>query len=471
MHITSELKKTTAQRLSQKVFVNRTLNLKQIKYIGLDMDHTLVRYNSHNFEQLAHKVVLKKLIQKKKYPKDIEQLPFEFHKMIRGLVIDKKLGNILKLNRYSGIRISLHGMNPIDFKTQKKIYRSKYIDLGDPNYYAIDTIFSISPALLFGQLVDLKDGRYASQLPDYTQIAEDILECLDEAHRDGSIKNDVRRNIDHFIFKDPKIAEGLERYKRHGKKIFVITNSDFDYTKFLLDSCINPFLKDHKHWSELFEYTITLAHKPRFFYENQPFQKVDLQKGVHSETTTDIVPGIYQGGSAKSFSSALNINGDEILYMGDHIYGDILRLKKDCNWRTGLVVDELFEEITSNQNAKKVDVQINDYMMDKEPLEEELLDITTAQAEGKIGDADRVNKLQADIAAIDSKISELIEEHKSFFNETWGEIMRIGNEESYFASQVERYACIYMSQISDLLELSPRIYFRGFRRNLPHELL
>ncbi len=40
-----------------KVYVNRTLNLKRIKYIGLDMDHTLIRYNSENFEQLSHTIM------------------------------------------------------------------------------------------------------------------------------------------------------------------------------------------------------------------------------------------------------------------------------------------------------------------------------------------------------------------------------------------------------------------------------
>lgn len=459
-----------SEKLMDTVFVNRTLNLKQIKYLGLDMDHTLVRYNSHNFEELAHKVVLQKLIKNKSYPKDILNLPFEYNTMIRGLVIDKKNGNILKLNRYSGIRLSQHGLTQIDFKTQKKLYKSTYIDLGDNNYYSIDTTFSISPALLFGQLVDLKDHKYQSVLPDYPQIADDILDCLDEAHRDGSIKNDVRKNIDHFIFKDPKVVEGLERLKRHGKKIFVITNSDFDYTKFLLDNTINPFLKDHKHWSELFEYVITLAHKPRFFYESIPFQKVDLNKGVSSETTEDLVPGIYQGGCAKAFSAVLNLSGDEILYIGDHIYGDILRLKKDCNWRTGLVLDELLEEVQSIRKAKSVDIEINKLMLLKEPLENELLTLTTLQIEGQKIDTSRTSALQAEITNIDAKISHFIEEHKSYFNKHWGEIMRIGNEESYFASQVERYACIYMSQLNDLLEMSPRTYFRGVRRNLPHEM-
>lgn len=455
--------------MNQKVFVNRTLNLKQIKYIGLDMDHTLVRYNSHNFEQLAHKVVLQKLVAKKGYPKDIVNLPFEFEKAIRGLVLDTKNGNLLKLNRYSGIRMSMHGTKPIDFKTQKKIYKSKYIDLGNPSYYAIDTIFSISPALLFAQLVDLKDDKHAGTLPEYPQIAEDILICLDEAHRDGSIKDDVRKDIDKFIYKSQETVQNLERYKRHGKKIFIITNSDFDYSKFILDNRITPFLKDHKHWSELFEFVITLAHKPKFFYEKHEFVNVDLDKGVLESIATEIKPGVYQGGCASTFTDALDLSGDDILYIGDHIYGDILRLKKDCNWRTGLIVDEIEDEISNLKKSKPIDDVINKLMVEKEPLERQLLIIQTEHDEGKDTSKEAAMKLQDEIGAIDKKISDLISDHKKFFNPHWGEIMRIGSEESYFASQVERFACIYMAHLNDLLEMSPRTYFRGFRRTLPHE--
>lgn len=455
--------------MNQKVFVNRTLNLKQIKYIGLDMDHTLVPYNSRNFEQLAHKVVLEKLVNKKGYPKDILNLPFEFEKAIRGLVLDTKNGNLLKLNRYSGIRMSTHGTKPIDFKTQKKIYKSKYIDLGNENYYAIDTIFSISPALLFAQLVDLKDDKHNGVLPDYTQIAGDILECLDESHQDGSIKDHVRKDIDHFIYKSPETVANLERYKRHGKKIFIITNSDFDYSKFILDSCITPYLQDHKHWSELFEFVITLAHKPKFFYEKHDFVNVDLKKGVLESIATEIKPGVYQGGCASIFTDSLDLSGDDILYIGDHIYGDILRLKKDCNWRTGLIVDELDGEITNLKKSKFIDDEINTLMASKDPFERELLKIQTDHDEGKETSKDQALELQEQIGAIDKKISDLISKHQTYFNPHWGEMMRIGSEESYFASQVERFACIYMSHLNHLLELSPRTYFRGFRRTLPHE--
>ncbi len=71
-----------------------------------------------------------------------------------------------------------------------------------------------------------------------------------------------------------------------------------------------------------------------------------------------LTPGIYQGGNAKKFTEQLNVRGDEILYIGDHIYGDILRLKKDCNWRTALVVEELGQEIAAQLKALPTEKKI-----------------------------------------------------------------------------------------------------------------
>jgi hypothetical protein len=64
--------------MHQKVFVNRILNLKKIKYIGLDMDHTLIRYNIKNFETLVYKMVVESLIKDKKYPAALRNLQFNF---------------------------------------------------------------------------------------------------------------------------------------------------------------------------------------------------------------------------------------------------------------------------------------------------------------------------------------------------------------------------------------------------------
>ena len=48
-----------------KVYVNRTLNLKRIRFLGLDMDHTLIRYDVQAFEQLSHSVIKDKLVRSK----------------------------------------------------------------------------------------------------------------------------------------------------------------------------------------------------------------------------------------------------------------------------------------------------------------------------------------------------------------------------------------------------------------------
>ena len=109
-------------------------------------------------------------------------------------------------------------------------------------------------------------------------------------------------------------------------------------------------------------------------------------------------------------------------------------------------------------------------MVTKEPKELELTEEISLKIENKDIDEKRISALQKEIAEIDSQISDLIKRQQCLYNPYWGQIMRSGNEESYFASQVVRFACIYMTKLSDLLEQSPRTYFRAQRRPLPHEI-
>lgn len=454
-----------------KVFVNRTLNLKRIKYIGLDMDHTLIRYNTENFERLSHTTIMNKLVLRKNYPEQIKKLQFDFHFALRGLVVDRKKGNLLKLNRYTAIRNSFHGLKPLDFKTHQKVYKSTYIDLSKSDYIAIDTSFSYSLAHAYSQLVELKDSDISLKLPEYGQMADDVIDALDEAHRDGSLKSEVRRNLPHYIIKDENVVRGLEKFRKHGKKIFVLTNSDFEYTKLLLDYAINPFLKENKTWLDLFEVVITFAQKPKFFYENGKFLKVNSETGTMTNIDEKLTPGVYQGGNAAKFTEDFELDGDDILYIGDHIYGDILRLKKDCNWRTAMIIEELENELKQNSEAEPVIQEIDLLMRKKEPFEDELTELMTKKIEKQSPvDEKRISQLQDMITEIDTQISQLIKKQQSLYNPNWGQLMRAGNEESYFAYQMERYACVYMNQISDLFDLSPRTYFRAPRRPLSHEV-
>lgn len=454
-----------------KVYVNRTLNLKKIRYIGFDMDHTLVRYNSRNFEALAHKTMLKKLVEELGYPMAITEFPFEYERAQRGLVVDKNRGNVLKLSRFGGIRVSYHGLHPIDYSTQKRLYKSTYVDLRDPVYSIVDTTFSIAFAALFAQLVEMKDSKDGVPLPPYERMADDLIMVLDRAHRDGTLKGQVAKDLDKYIIPDKGVAEGLERFAKHGKKVFLLTNSDFFYTRLLLDHTITPYLKEHKHWSQVFEFVIISAQKPRFFVDDLKFLKIDPRDGRMENFEGPLTQGIYQGGSAKIFTDNLSVAPDEILYIGDHIYGDIVRLKKDCAWRTALVVEELENEIQQTRAAEKATEKINALMEKKLPLETEIDRLISERIEaGNEKNEPRVSQLLKTIAELDGQIAGQIKQQQKHFNPYWGEIMRVGIEESFFAYQVERFACIYMTKLSDFLTQSPRTYYRAAKRALAHEI-
>jgi HAD superfamily 5'-nucleotidase-like hydrolase len=455
--------------MNQKVFVNRILNLKKTKYIGLDMDHTLIRYNTKNFETLVYKMVVEKLIEDKKYPAELRKFEFNFSDAIRGLIIDSKNGNILKLSRYAAIRKSYHGTKEISFTRQKEIYRSIYVDLKDPNYIAVDTSFSIAFCVLYSQLIDLKDER-PNDFPSYSVIASDVLGTVNRIHEDGSLKGHIAKYLEDYVLQEKEIVEGLKHFIRYGKKIFLLTNSQYNYTDLLLTYAINPFLKEGESWHDLFEFVITLAEKPRFFYDNLKFLAINPKDGTLSNIYGTITPGVYQGGNARKFTEDLQINGDEILYIGDHIYGDILRLKKDCNWRTALVVEELGEEIASQQKAFPVEKKIIETMNMKKSLEQRNINLYTKSIDEGSKEYDKeIIELQTQISALDKEVKKFLHEERAFYNAHWGRIFRAGAEETYFAYQVDRYACIYMEKLADLLEQSPLIYFRAKRRLLAHD--
>lgn len=452
------------------VYVNRILNLKKIKAIGFDMDYTLVRYNTEEFECFTHQMAIEKLIQKKNYPIEIAKLPFDYDRVIQGLVIDKKRGNLLKVSRFGKVKHAVFGEEPLSYKDQDKVYRNRVIDLNDQSIQSLDTSFSISNGVLFGQLVELKKQGLA--LPDYETLAQDIRDAIDLCHADGTLKNVVREDVKRFIIQDPEIVQVLERLKDYGKKLLVITNSDWNYCKLLLDYAINPFLREHKDWSELFEITITHAGKPRFFNGQQAFLAIDEKTGMMTNHFGKIERGIFQGGWAGKLQHDLELEGDEILYLGDHIYGDVVSIKKTFNWRTALVLEPLEEEVAAVKASAGIQTKIDNLMTKKEELETTLNDLDLKRKEDKHEvDRKEINQLFAEIEKINETISGLLEDYKKHFNPHWGELMRAGQEESRMADQVEKYACIYMAKVSDLLAYSPKTYFRPIKRVLPHELI
>lgn len=60
---------------------------------------------------------------------------------------------------------------------------------------------------------------------------------------------------------------------------------------------------------------------------------------------TVLSQAILLSGSSDTVCDLLGAKGKDILYIGDHIFGDILKSKKRQGWRTFLVIPELAQEL------------------------------------------------------------------------------------------------------------------------------
>ena len=449
------------------VFVNRTLNMKKIKLIGFDMDYTLVAYNVEAFEGLIYSLAQKRMVEVFGYPEKVMDLEFDFNSAIVGLIIDKRNGYMLQLSRYNKVKSSRFGTEEVPFAVQNKIYENRAIDIRDSDFISLDTSFAISHGVLFSQLVQLK--KEGVSLPDFYKLESDVLEAIDSLHKDDTLKSELRKDFSAYVIKDPKVGSMLERFKDAGKKLMLITNSDYAYSRSLLDYALTPFLKKHSRWQDVFDIVITLADKPKFFEQKGRFLNIDLESGLMSNHEGPVTEGLYQGGCSWELQKDLGLAGSEILYLGDHIYGDVVSIKKQCGWRTALVLGDLESEMEGLRKSQHVQESIDSLMEEKEEFEEKINQIDIKRYEGEAANRVELDKLYKRIDGLNSKISDLIAQYRTFFIPYWGEILRAGSEESRYAEQVEKYACIYMTRVSDLYDHSPRTYFRPKKRILPHE--
>ncbi|MFZ5949818.1 MAG: 5'-nucleotidase domain-containing protein, partial [Candidatus Rifleibacteriota bacterium] len=147
-------------------------------------------------------------------------------------------------------------------------------------------------------------------------------------------------------------------------------------------------------------------------------------------------------------------------------------LKETIGWRTGLVVQELAEEVPILEQTSEIHQKIAARMQKKEKLEDrslELREMIFLRDKSNPKLRDEYEEVKDRLMKLDDEIRDLIFESQKGFNKYWGEVMRAGNEISRFATLVERYACIYMAGIANLFYYSPFKYFRSQRRYLAHD--
>ena len=102
----------------------------------------------------------------------------------------------------------------------------------EKSYVNMDTLFQFVDAQLFALLIDMKDSGEFEFLDfkTYGEIYQQIRESVDLCHRDGVIKDEVARNPEKYLVLDKGMIPMLKRYRESGIKLFLLTNSLWEYT-------------------------------------------------------------------------------------------------------------------------------------------------------------------------------------------------------------------------------------------------
>jgi HAD superfamily 5'-nucleotidase-like hydrolase len=452
--------------------------MRAIKAIGYDMDYTLIHYRVDEWERHAYEYVKEKLVAA---GLPVHELEFNPDLVIRGLILDTELGNTLKANRFGYVKRANHGTRRMDFTEQRTTYSRTLVDLSEERYEFLNTLFSLSEACLYAQLVDMLDEGKLEGVLGYSDLYRIVRTSTDEAHLEGRLKAEIAADPDRFVELDPETPFALLDQRHAGKKLLLITNSEWDYTRSMMEYAFDKFLPGKMTWRELFEVVIVSARKPAFFSTRSPLFSLATEEGLLSPSPMGLKgSGIYLGGNALLIEEYLGLSGDEILYVGDHVFTDVHVSKDILRWRTALVLRELETDLREIESFSDRQSQLTKLMARKENLEFRMSRIRLDALRRRAGygpqpkqpareQEKRAAEVRERLVALDDEIAPLASAAGEVGNSRWGLLMRAGNDKSHLARQVERYADIYMSRVSNFLLHTPFTYLRSPRGSLPHD--
>jgi 5'-nucleotidase len=468
-----------------RIYVNRNLRMGSVRAIGFDLDHTLAHYRGPAVEELAYRLTRTRLVERFGYPEELLAVPYDRRFVIRGLVIDKRRGNILKMDYHNYVARGYHGLRQLRPDERKTAYRTGRVRLSSDAYVTVDTLFHLPEAYLYVALVDILDKKGRKRRRAYGKIYDDVRESIDSVHGDGSLKKEILGNLDKFIRKDPRLRLALDEFRRAGKRLFLLTNSEYYYSnallRYLLASGDGPGVED---WREMFDVLVVDAGKPAFFTD------LDRPWAPAPASDPDSPIPILHGGNARLLERELDFSGDQILYFGDHTYGDILRSKKSLNWRTAMVVEELRDEMEVTRRIQPQIEELNHWKALRGVLESDVsaLELELRKLERKLESLDgdeaaaakvrkrvesaevRLNDRNAELKDVKRVTADLGETVNKSYNPYWGPLFREGQETSRFGHQVKDFACLYMTRVSNFLYYDLNHYFRSAAERMAHEI-
>ncbi|KAL6055019.1 5'-nucleotidase [Balamuthia mandrillaris] len=340
-------------------------------WLGFDLDHTLIRYSLDNLHQLCYDCFRKYLIEEADYPTDLLDIPLNQEFIKKGNVVDRKRGNILKLDYAGVVERGYHGTKPITKEELERLYKNEplanFQGLSTPDWWSLTTFFEVTLAWLFAVLVDLEDTKgkqhqeevniYYRDYQGQSAVLYDALLYNFGQWGKGWYFPAIQKDPSKYIFKQTKVRKWLEELRNvHRKRLFMVTNSFPEYLEVLANYAFG------EDWRSLFDFISAAARKPSFFTQNNDyFEVLDLDLDcclVSSTPTTELsTDEIFYGGNAKVLLDFMRKEDEKnnrharkqgedyhpkVLYFGDHLQYDVC-IPLKFGWHTVAIVEELEE--------------------------------------------------------------------------------------------------------------------------------
>ncbi|MEZ4225294.1 MAG: HAD-IG family 5'-nucleotidase [Polyangiaceae bacterium] len=465
---------------ADRVFVNRNLRMSSIEWVGFDMDYTLAIYRQDAMDALSVELTVERLI-RRGYPRYLRRLAYDTRFPIRGLLIDKRFGHVLKMDRHKVVLKGYHGQQRLSREQLLELYHHKRIRPHTPRYHWIDTLFALSEVTAFAAIVAALEHN--KEQVDYGKLFGDVRAAIDEAHRDGSVYAQVTADLARFVDRDAALARTLHKLRSAGKRLFLLTNSPWGYSDQMLRFLLGDAMPEYPSWQNYFDIVVCSAQKPAWFHNGRPFMERD--DSVLRQVKTLERGRLYEGGNLRDFERLTGVLGSSVLYVGDHIYGDILRSKKESSWRTLFILQELDAELRAQDACLTEMTRVRELYEIRDKLEDELrfyqarFKDLSRQSNGAgaldVG-ADRVRvkkaieRIRSEMRRADHEHAGLIERVDDAFHPYWGSLLKEEHEMSSFGLQVNLYADIYARRVSCLGSYSPTQFFRSPHDLMPHEI-
>lgn len=467
-----------------RIFVNNSINLGKVDVLGFDYDYTLVSY-THKMEGLIYSMAKDYLIEHSGYPSEMKtRRMYDPRFAVRGLAVDVDRGWVLKLSYIH--QIALRTV----FCGRRRLSKEEVVAAyGDgahvsPQYRnnhmkPLLDLFALSEACLVADVLD-----YLNELNihhDRQAVVEDVLQAISHVHTSGEMHKTVVRDPPTYMLPSPHLRETLMRFRDVGKKLFLCSNSNFEYVSGGLQFLLGA------DWQEFFDVVIVSAGKPGFYTSNRPFRQVDKRTGKirWTEVTTLEKGKVYSHGSLEGLTKLTGWQGPRVLYIGDQIWADLVGGRRNQGWRTGAVIRELEYELVVQQSKKYRQyahqaVTVTELLrLVQEEMEKIRTEATQAAAKTTGGGGGKASEtLPYLLQEADVRVSDGLEEYLRYlqtemskmFNANFGSVFRSGGEPTLFAFSLRRYADLYLSKLENFRFYSPMHRFypqRGI--SMPHD--